>query len=220
MNALMNILADPSEAFEQIKGKPRWFVPNLFCVITLFAVIWLGGCWRDIGDGFSPGRILGPALISLLIVGIVSVGSSLFLYLMILLVGGTIDAAPRFRSIFALNIHCAVILLLGEVFNLLLICSNVFGDLDLPLTNRFPVGLDLLFFLTGNPGIYLAVLFHCTSVFVLWYLVVLARGIRAFTGSSMLRSRVVAASLWSAAVLFVMCMVYAAGGGTTIRIVL
>ena len=220
MNALMNIMAEPSEAFEQIKGKPRWFVPSLLCVATLFGVIWLGGCWRNIADGFSPGRILGPALISPLIVGIVSVGSSAFLYLMILIAGARGDGTPRFRTILALNVHCAVIILLGEVVNLLLVCSNILGDLDLPLTNRFPVGLDLLFFITGNPGVYVTILFHCTSVFFLWYLAVLARGINAITGISTLRSSVITASLWGASVILAMSLAYAAGGGTTIRITL
>jgi hypothetical protein len=218
MGALSNILVSPSEAYEQITNRPRWILPMLVCMITMFGVIWLGVNWPNVPDGLTWPRLLGPALISPLIVAIVSVGSSLFLYLVDIIAGGRGGEAPGFRKILSLNLHCAVVILLGEVVNLLLVRSNVLGDIEFPLSNRFPVGLDILLLTLPNPGVYTAILLHSTSAFVLWYLVVLGRGLAVLTGSSILRSTVIAASLWCAAVIIVLGLAYAAGGGTTIRI--
>jgi hypothetical protein len=159
-------------------------------------------------------------LISPLIVGIVSVGSSLFLTLVNIVAGGRRGASPGFRKIFSLNLHCAMIILLGEVTNLLLIKSNLLGDLELPLSNRFPVGLDVVLLVIAHPGIYAAILLHSTSIFVVWYLIVLSRGMMVLTASSGQRAAAIASSLWCAAVSTALGLAYAAGGGTTIRIIM
>lgn len=218
MNNLFGILISPEKTFERIKHQPRWMLSAFLCTIALFVLLWLGGCWHNMSEAFTLSALLGPALISPLIVAIVSVGSSLFLYLVDIIAGGRRGGAPSFRKILSLNLHCAVIILLGEVVNLLLVRSNVLGDIEFPLSNRFPVGLDILLLALPNPGVYTAILLHSTSVFVLWYLVVLGRGLAVLTGSSILRSAVIAASFWCAAVLIALGLAYAAGGGTTIRI--
>jgi hypothetical protein len=218
VSIISNIIAAPTTAFEQIKDQPRWVFSTLFCTSVFFFVIWLGGCWRNISDGFTWSSLLGPALISPLIVGIVSVGSTLFLYLVSMVVGGQTRGRKSFKTIFSLNIHCAVILLLGEVINFLLVRANALGESRFPLPNRFPVGLDLILLAVEDPNIYMAILLHSTSCFVIWYLVVLAKGITTIMGSSRRRSMIIVASLWFAAVVTALSLVCAAGGGTTIRI--
>jgi hypothetical protein len=218
MNAIPNIITDPSEAFEKIENQPRWAFTTLLCMCSFFVIIWLGGCWRNISDALTWSSVLGPALISPLIVGIVSVGSTIFLYLMNVVIGGRIRDAQRFKTLFSLNIHCAVIILLGEVINFLLVRANILGESNFPLPSRFPVGLDLVLLAVDEPNIYTAILLHSTSCFVIWYLVVLARGITTITGSSRWRSVLVVVSLWLAVVAAALGLVYAAGGGTTIRI--
>lgn len=117
-----------------------------------------------------------------------------------------------------MNIHCGVIFLLGEIVNFLLVQTNVLGGYSTPLPNRFPTGLDLFLVGIDVPNQYLAIILHCTSVFVLWYLVVLSKGIRVITNSGRIRAGVVVAGLWIVAVAIGLGLAYAAGGGTTIRI--
>jgi hypothetical protein len=218
MSHIFGILATPGEVYERIKTRPGWVLPTVVCASVLFVIIWLGGCWRNLSDAFTWSSLFGPALISPLIVGIVSVGSTMFLYLMNMVVGGRTRDEQRFRTLFSLNVHCAVIILLGEVVNFLLVRTNFLGESNFPLPNRFPVGLDLVLLAVDEPSIYIAILLHSTSGFILWYLLVLAKGIATITGSSRRRSTLVVAGLWCAGVVTALSLAYAAGGGTTVRI--
>jgi hypothetical protein len=215
---MFGILATPSKVFEIIVNKPRWLIPTLFCAGTLFFIVWLGGCWQDMSDGLRVSNLLGPALISPSIVAIVSLGSTAFIYLMHVLLGGTALGRKGFRTLFSVNVHCGVIFLLGEIINFLLVRANLLGKHSVPLPNRFPTGLDLFLVGVDEPSMYLAIILHSTSIFVLWYLLVLSMGIRTITGSGKIRSGVIVVSLWSVAVVSVLGIAYAAGGGTTIRI--
>jgi len=190
----------------------------LLCIGVFFIILWLGACWRNLSEGFALTSLLGPALISPLIVGIVSVGSTVFLYLMNMVLGGGSGDAPGFKTLFSLNIHCGAIILLGEVINFLLVSSDILRESNYPLPNRFPVGLDLILLAVREPNIYIAILLHSTSCFVIWYLVVLAKGITIITGLTRGRSIIAVASLWFAVVAIASGLVFAAGGGTTIRI--
>ena len=218
MIEFLNILATPGETFDRIKDKPRWRITALLCAGTLFVLIWLGGCWHNLSDAFTASYLIGPALISPLIIGIVSVGSTMFLFLMNMVVGGRTSDARRFKTLFSLNIHCAPIILLGEVFNFLLVRANILGESSSLLPNRFPVGLDLILLAVDEPNVYTAILLHSTSCFVVWYLVVLARGITTITESSRRRSALIVVSLWLAVVVTALNLAYVTGGGTTIRI--
>ena len=218
VSMVTNIITAPTETFENIKNRSHWALSILLCMVVFFVIIWLGGCWHNISDALTWSYLLGPALISPLIVGIVSVGSTMFLYLMNMVVGGRRGDAQRFKTLFSLNIHCAAIILLGEVINFLLVQANILGESNFPLPNRFPVGLDLILLAVDEPNIYTAILLHSTSCFVVWYLVVLAKGITSVTGSSRWRSVLIAVSLWFAAVAAALSLAYAAGGGTMIRI--
>ena len=218
MSILLNVLAAPREAFEQIKNQPRWLFATAVNSAGLFAVLWLGLIWRNPATGFEWTRMVLPALISPLIVGIVSTGSSAFVFLLVAMFGVRGEEIPSFRTIHCLNVHCGVIVLLGEVVNVLLVCSKIAGEIEFALPNRFPLGLDALFLLVGVPGVYAVILLHCTGVFILWYLVILAKGLHDVCGTSARSSGMIAAGLWCVTVGFVLGLVYLAGGGTTIRI--
>ena len=220
MNEIFGVLATPQAVFEILVKKPRWLMTTIFCTGILFVIIWLGGCWQDLTRGLRLQSLLGPALISPCIVIIVSFASTAFIYLMHVVLGGAKRTPHEFRTFFSINIHSGVIFLLGEVVNFLLVRSNLLGQYGMPVPNRFPTGLDLLLVGTEEPNPYTAIVLHSTNVFVLWYLLVLAIGIRTITGSGTFRSAAIVAGLWGVAVALVLGMVYAAGGGTTIRIIL
>jgi hypothetical protein len=100
----------------------------------------------------------------------------------------------------------------------LLVRAGLLGDYTTPLPGRFPVGLDILLLGVDDPNLYLSIILHSTSVFFVWYIVVLSLGIHVVTGTSKARAAVIATTLWCTLVLFAVGMAYAAGGGTTIRI--
>jgi hypothetical protein len=108
--------------------------------------------------------------------------------------------------------------LLGELVNFLLIRTNILGDYSMPLRGRFPVGLDILLLGVDEPNIYLSIILHSTSVFLIWYLIVLSLGIHIVTGASKAKAAAIATTLWCTLVLLALGLVYAAGGDTTIRI--
>ena len=220
MYNFFNILASPREVFEQIADRPRWLLPMVFSAFVLFLIVWLGSCWHNLSEALNWGRLLGPALISPLIVGIVALGSTTFVYLLNLLLRGETTSSAGFKTILSVNVHCGIIFLLGEVVNFLLVRANLLGDSGFPLPNRFPTGLDVLLLGVDDPNLYLTIILHSTSVFVVWYLLVLSLGIKTVTGSSRPRSFIIVVALWCAAVMTAVGIAYAAGGTTTIRVMI
>jgi hypothetical protein len=218
MSDLLNVLATPVQVFGRLQDRPRWLIAALFCTVTLFLLLWLDGCWQNLSAGLTWSSLLGPALISPLIVGIVSMGSTAFIYLMGMVLRGSADRTTNFRTLLSVNLHCGIIFLLGEVVNFLLVRSNLLGDRGFALPNRFPTGMDLLLLGVDDPNEYLVILLHSTSIFVVWYLIVLALGIRYVTGLSKSGSVFVVIALWCSTVGAALGVVYALGGGTTIRI--
>ncbi|MCX6145351.1 MAG: YIP1 family protein [Ignavibacteriales bacterium] len=218
MNAFINVFAVPSEAFGDIRVKPVWRTAVLLIIVGFFLLVWLGGCWSDLSQGLKWTSLLGPALTSPLIVGIVSWGTTAIIYLLNLIVGDQDARSTSFKTLYSLNIHCGAIFLLGEGVNFLLLRTPILGDHPTPLRGRFPVGLDILLLCVDDPNLYLSVILHSTSVFLVWYIVVLSLGIHVVTGMSKARAAAIATMLWCTLVLLALGTVYAAGGGTTIRI--
>lgn len=214
------VFADPAEVFRMVEYKRPWLAAIGYCTFGMFVITWLGGCWENVSDGLRWWSLLGPAFFSPLAVGIGCLGSTLVLYSALQIGAESKPDGPKFNSFFSLNIHCILILILGEVVNFLLVHSGLAQNLRLALTNRFPLGLDLLLLGVKEPNIYLNIILHSTSVFVVWYLVVLARGIRYLSGVSTGRAALIVGSLWLATVAFALGLVQALDGGTTIRIIL
>jgi hypothetical protein len=133
-------------------------------------------------------------------------------------VGGEEARFTRFRSLYSVNIHCGLIFLLGEIVNFLLIRTSLLGDYTPPLRGRFPVGLDLFLLGVEDPSLYLSMILHSTSIFLVWYFVVLSLGISTVTGLSRKKSAAIVMVVWCVTVGMALGAVYAAGGQTTIRI--
>ena len=218
MEALLDILATPTRSFQHISVEPVWRTAVSLITAAFFLLIWLGGCWTNLSQAFQWTSLIGPSLISPLIVVIVSIASTAFIYLVnaIMFEAGT--RPTSFKALFSVNIHCGAIFLLGEFVNFLLVRTNLLGDHPTPLRGRFPVGLDLLLVGADKPNLYLAIVLHSTSIFIIWYLAVLALGIKIVTKTSTRKVTAIVFSLWCAAVTLALGAAYAAGGGTTIRI--
>lgn len=218
MRNVLNILADPTAVFREISSRPRWATATLSAISVFFLLSWLGGCWKGLSQGLHWSSLLGPALISPLIVCIVFVGTATFLYLAVLVARGRDGQPTDFRTLFSMTAHCGIVFLLGEVVNFLLVRTPLLGDNVSPLPGRFPVGLDLLLMGIDEPNLYVAIILHGTSIFLVWYLIVLSIGIREVAGLSKARARILAAAVWGAAIGLVLAVVYALGGDTAIRI--
>lgn len=218
MNSTADVLTSPVDVFERVLAKPVWV--SIFFVLSCgHAVLnWLGGCWHNLAQGLELTSLLGPALISPLIVGIVSLSTTALIYLLSRIVGGEEARFTRFKSLYSVNIHCGLIFLLGEIVNFLLIRTSLLGDYTPPLRGRFPVGLDLFLLGVDDPSLYLSVILHSTSIFLIWYLVVLSLGISTVTGLSRKRSAAIVMVMWCVAVGMALGAAYAAGGQTTIHI--
>ena len=214
----LTMLAAPAEAYQNIIERPLWRSTLAFTTLILFVLFWLNGCWGNLSEGLQWSYLLGPALISPLIVAIVSLSSTAVLFCLLVLMGGTSSRPRAFRTLFSVNIHCAIILLLGEIVNILLIHAGPVTRMHLPLANRFPVGLDVLLLGTGSPNIYTAAFLHSTSIFILWYMAALSGGVREVFGVSRRRSRVLVAAYWLILVTCTLGIVFALGGGTAIRL--
>jgi TRAP-type C4-dicarboxylate transport system permease small subunit len=212
------ILAEPQEMFTTIKSRAPWIFSLACCATCFFVVVWLGGCWTNIREGLRWWSLLGPAIVSILFVGVASCGSTMVLYAAQRVVVRQRSNRSTYRTLFSLNTHCLLIVILGEAINFLLMHTEIIQDYDLPLPKRFPLGLDLLLLVAKDPNIYLAILLHGASIFILWYLVVLAKGLKYVSGSNMSRSVATVAALWLVAMALIIGMVHGAGGGTVFHI--
>jgi hypothetical protein len=197
---------------------PKPWIAYWSITIIFMVLVWLGGCWGDLRQGLEWTNLLGPALISPLVVGLVSLGTSTLIYILIHFLRDR-DARPgSFKTVYALNLHCGAIFLLGEVVNFLLVRTNILGDNTTPLRGRFPLGLDMLLLGDDDPNLYLSIILHSTSVFLIWYLVVLSMGIRLVSGTTKHRATIIVIVYWGTLVLLALGAAHAAGGDTVIRV--
>lgn len=218
MVAIFDVFAEPKEALKLIQAKPTILSALSMCTGALFLVVWLGGCWGDLKQGLEWTNLLGPALISPLVVGFVSLGTTALLYLLIFTLSDHNTHPGRFKTLYSLNLHCGAIFLLGEVVNLLLVRTDILGDRTTPLRGRFPLGLDTFLLGVDDPNIYLSIILHSTSVFLIWYLVVLSMGVQLISGTAKPRAAFIVIAFWSTLVLLALGAAYVAGGDTVIRI--
>jgi hypothetical protein len=218
MRETFEILAIPVESLKKIVQQPKILAPLATTSIVLFMIMWLNECWQNIAEGIRWYQLLGPLVSAPTLLVAAVWGSTFVLYLFGIVLNDEQTPPHTFKTLLSINAHCAIIFLLGEVVNFLLARTGILGEHLTPLLGRFPVGLDLLLLAAEDPNIYLSIILHSTSVFLIWYLVVLALGIHLATGMSKARAAFVSASLWITIVLLALCAAYAAGGDTTIRI--
>jgi hypothetical protein len=218
MEAIAGIFAAPTPYLQEIIPKAAWRTTLAVVTTLFFILIWLGGCWTDLSQGLKWWRVVGPALISPIVVGLVSLGTTTILYFLNLILSGGETPAVKFKTLYSINIHCSLIFLLGEFLNFLLVRSDILSGPASPVRGRFPLGLDVFLLVVNDPSLYLSIVLHSTSVFVIWYLVVLSLGIRLATGISPAKAAIIAIAMWCVLVFMALGAAYAAGGETTIRL--
>jgi hypothetical protein len=218
MQETIDILASPLDTVERIAKQPESWKTYSICASVFFLITWMDGCWQNLADALKWSNILGPILFAPIVVCLVSLGTTILIYFLIHTLRDH-DARPgSFKTVYALNLHCGAIFLLGEVVNFLLVRTNILGDNTTPLRGRFPLGLDMLLLGVDDPNLYLSIILHSTSVFLIWYLVVLSMGIRLVSGITKHRATIIVIVYWGTLVLMALGAAHAAGGDTVIRV--
>ena len=198
-NSLQNIadiLAEPSAAFIRLKSEPKWLLAMvIFCLFSI-GIAWAMFSFIEqimhqkmtetemlssdqIETAIKVGRIF--ALIGSLVAPIIwLLAISAILTLAARLFG--INDAIKFKHIFAAVVHTSLISILIVLVNTALLV--VFRDLeDIRRTTDMKIipGLHLLFGSSGNTKLLTFLSYF--NPLSLWYVAVLAIGIRVFAGT-------------------------------------
>ena len=214
MQDIFDILADPSALFERVKVMPRWIPPFSTVAMVLVGITWIKSCLHTQGLVLSLMPLVAAGIVLPIVITIVWLGLSGFLYAIIELLKP--DGRPGFKQIFSVVAHCGIIFGLGELVNFLLTQNLLFDAARFPVINRFPVGLDLFVWGKTVPTL-VAILLHSVNIFTVWYLALLAIGLRVVGGISRVESTMLAASVWFVGMAMVGATI-AILGGTTIGV--
>ena len=205
---IADILAEPSAAFGRLKSEPRWGL-----AIVIFCLFAAGIAWamlpfteqimyQAMTEAGVPaeqieistkigqisgliGSLVAPIIWLLAISAILTLAGRLF----------GIDDAIRFKHIFAAIVHASLISLLMALANTALLV--VFGDVEAiksAADMKMIPGLHLLFGSIENVKL-LTFLSHLNPL-SLWYLAVLAIGIRVYADTDKTKACVGAIIIW------------------------
>ncbi len=211
-NSLQNIadiLAEPSAAFIRLKSEPKWLLAMvIFCLFSI-GIAWAMFSFIEqimhqkmtetemlssdqIETAIKVGRIF--ALIGSLVAPIIwLLAISAILTLAARLFG--INDAIKFKHIFAAVVHTSLISILIVLVNTALLV--VFRDLeDIRRTTDMKIipGLHLLFGSSGNTKLLTFLSYF--NPLSLWYVAVLAIGIRVFAGTDKTKACFGAIIIW------------------------
>jgi hypothetical protein len=205
---LMFILM-PREVFEDLKSEPRWTYPFILVVIGLLAKNWLDRCWRMQSFTFNI-IVMVMTTVSVAILLMLSWSFiSAFLYGAIYII--RTDVVASYKAIFSIIAYCGVIFLLGEITNFLLIHAELIDNSQYTLSNRFPLGLDILT-LGRTPHPALAILLYSINPFTIWYLDVLSIGLSTVIGLDKKKAIILSIMIWLLVVGFVIGVLFITGG--------
>ena len=211
-NSLQNIadiLAEPSAAFTRLKSEPKWLLAMvIFCLFSI-GIAWAMFSFIEqimhqkmtetemlssdqIETAIKVGRIF--ALIGSLVAPIIwLLAISAILTLAARLFG--INDAIKFKHIFAAVVHTSLISILIVLVNTALLV--VFRDVeDISRTTDMKIipGLHLLFGSSGNTKLLTFLSYF--NPLSLWYVAVLAIGIRVFAGTDKTKACFGAIIIW------------------------
>lgn len=216
MRNAVTIFAAPIEAFEHLKGKPRWATPFFLVLGGIVLMAWLKSCLRADSVVFDLTILIGTAIGSAIMILLVWFLFAAFVYFAASLLKG--GHSLSYKAAVSIVSYSSLIFLLGEIVNFLLVRTELFDGGSYPVPNRFPIGLDIVLW-GGEADLYLAVLLHSINLFTVWYLAILTIGISTVVGLSRAKSVGLVIAIWALGVGFVLGVVLVAGG-TTVSITL
>jgi hypothetical protein len=209
-----SFIVTPRKVFEKIKLNPQWVVPCIVAVSGFVIKTVADNGWETRSFIVQVQSLYLDTIIVSMIVIILWVSISSFLYLSIVL----IKADPRvtYKSVFSVVSYCGLIILLGEVSNYLLINTTIVDRMLYTIPNRFPIGLDLLTLGNSLPPA-VTIILHAVNPFSIWYFTLLSMGLSIVTGLSKTKARMLSFSMWLIAVCIALSIVLITGE-TSLRI--
>ena len=205
---IVDILAEPSAAFVRLKSEPKWLLAMvIFCLFSV-GLTWVtfsfleqimhqtiteeGGTLEGIEIAIKIGQIfaligslLAPIIWFLVISAILTLVTRLL----------AINDAIKFKHIYAAIVHASLISILIILVNTaLLVVFKDTADIKNLVDMKIIPGLHLLLGSSGNTKL-LTFLSHFNPL-SLWYLAVLAIGIRVFTGTDKIKACFGAIIIW------------------------
>ena len=209
MPTLLGILVRPVSALRGLRDRPRWLFP--FCVLAALQVCLVVAAQQQTIDSVLshlPGsataadrEVVRGMLSEGLVVGLLFqpirllIGWSAFAGTLFALVRSLKLPDPAsYLRLLALEVHAESILILAGAAAL--ICGTLCG----PPSGAPPLSAALFF--TPGTSFPLFSLLRSLNIFTLWYVAVLAAGIRVLCGLTLRNAVLVAAGAWALSVLF------------------
>jgi hypothetical protein len=203
---MMNIFVDPASAVKRIHRKASWLWPLLLVsagtiILSLLSLpIVMRVMTENPPAGMPAGQIeksIGMIetmqRVSIFFTPVLLAGIWALLAWVLSLVCSVAGMNARFRDLFSLLAHCALIPLVGQIAGFIVV--SVKADQIESLAELKPAfGLDLLFH-DGIDRQLLAVL-NYFSMFTIWYIIVLAVGLAHLAGVSKSKAFLASIPVW------------------------
>ena len=208
---LFNILATPTEVYEEINITPRWRIPFLFLVISSTAVGWFmipailepmrkifaTSFGQDSADVAVKGIMQSILVAQLLIEPLLKfarwfgLSAILFFFTLVFVKGDSL----LFKKLFSAVAYTETIFVLMSVLTILIIyirgMDSIEGMGDLTVFK----GLD--FFLTGkDQNITVVTILSNINPYSIWYVITIAFGVSVFTSLQKSKAFIIAAASW------------------------
>ena len=205
---IADILAEPSAAFVRLKSEPKWLLAMvIFCLFSV-GIAWTmfpftaqmmnqkmmeeGVLSEQIEIAITVAQIVTP-IASFVAPIIWFLAISAILTLAVRLLG--LNDAIKFKHIYAAIVHTSLISILIVLVNTaLLVVFRDVGDIKSIADMKIIPGLHLL--LGASENVKLLTFLSYFNPLSLWYLAVLAIGIRVFTGTDKTKAYVGAIIIW------------------------
>jgi len=208
---IFDILASPTDTFNELKDRPRWFFAFVIISVISIGVAWFLAPLSEhvtyemlaarLGEEEAQKAVAFADRLKYLSVLFVPLGLllrwlvvSAFLYFSSVI----LEAPPnlKFKNVYVVVVYSEVILVLAGIVNLLLLYLKGVDSIHTATDLQAVVGLDILLrSKTANIPVY--ILLNAVNVFNLWYLVVLSIGMSIVTNFGKLKSFGLVTFTWS-----------------------
>ncbi|RKU12758.1 hypothetical protein C6502_05275 [Candidatus Poribacteria bacterium] len=205
---IADILAEPSAAFARLKAEPKWLLAMvIFCLFSV-GIAWVTLPFiEQIMDQMlmeegapSEGIEIAKIFVKIFVfIGSLAAPIIWFFAISALLILAArlfgISDAIKFKHIYAAVVHASLISILIDLVNIaLLVVFRDIEDISRPTDIRVIPGLHLLLGSSGNTK--LLTFLSDFNPLNLWYLAVLAIGIRVFAGTDKTKACIGAIIIW------------------------